>query len=179
MSNDPRHPDFPAFSRWFARKVTAASPVAPNPAVLHAAAREARDEFLSTAHEHGARLSAARPKVGRLVTLTLLAAADHDASTRPPEMTTARGFKVTLAYDEGQTVGRSSICVLVQCPPELLTVVQGETAYLWNGSERFELGQFDADGKAIGTLPAGIEISLSDFAAGNVKLEEPDSPADE
>jgi hypothetical protein len=52
----------------------------------------------------------------------------------------------------------------------------GQTAFLWNGSQRFELGQFDADGKAIGTLPAGIEITMSDFAAGHIKLEEPDAP---
>jgi hypothetical protein len=63
--------------------------------------------------------------------------------------------------------------VLVQCPPELIDTVQGETAYLWNGQQRFELGPFDSEGKAIGTLPAGIEISASDFALGNVKLEEP------
>jgi len=179
MSNNPRHPDFPQFSRWIARKMAAVNTLSPTPATLQAAARENRDEFLSTARENGGRLSAARPRVGRLATLTLLAAADHDTGARPPEMTTARGFKVTLAYDEGKAAGSSSICVLVQCPPELLAVVQGETAYLWNGSERFELGQFDADGKAIGTLPAGIEISLSDFAAGNVKLEEPGPRTDE
>jgi hypothetical protein len=93
-------------------------------------------------------------------------------------LTTARGFRVTLAYDEGASQGASSICVLVRCPPELIEAVQGETAYLWNGTERFELGQFDSEGKAIGTLPAGIEISLTDFALGNVRLEEPSPPAD-
>ena len=91
-------------------------------------------------------------------------------------MTTARGFRVTLAYDEGESPEQSSVCVLVQCPPAMLPNVQGETAYLWSGTERFELGQFDADGKAIGTLPAGVQISISDFASGKVKLEEPGSP---
>ena len=66
--------------------------------------------------------------------------------------------------------------MLVQCPPEKVSQVQGSTAYLWNGSERFELGQFDADGKAIGTLPVGVQISISDFALGKVKLEEPPDP---
>src|SRR5205807_922341 len=105
MPNDPRHPDFPQFSRWVARKLAAANPLTPDPATLHAAAREARDEFRSTVREHRAHLAGARLKVGRLETLTLLAAADHGASTRPPEMTTARGFKVTLAYDEGPAAG--------------------------------------------------------------------------
>jgi len=40
--------------------------------------------------------------------------------------------------------------------------------------ERFSLGQFDADGKAIGALPSGVHISMTDFASGKVKLEEPD-----
>jgi hypothetical protein len=175
MSNDPLYPNFAEFSRWFARRLSATPAATADPIVLKAAT-EARDEFLQSLREQDRRHSARSPKVGRLQTLMLLAAADHDSSARPPEMTTARGFKVTLAYDEGQAAGGSSICVLVQCPPELLSLVQGETAYLWNGTERFELGQFDADGKAIGTLPAGIEITLSDFAAGHVKLEEPDSP---
>jgi hypothetical protein len=105
--------------------------------------------------------------------LQLLAAADKSDSPRPADLTTARGFRVTLAFEEGGGGDLSSICVLVQCPPELIESVQGETAYLWNGAQRFELGQFDVEGKAIGTLPAGIEISPSDFAMGNVKLEEP------
>ena len=86
---------------------------------------------------------------------------------------TAKGFRVTLAYDDGTAAEQPSICVLVQCPPDQVAQVQGQTAYLWSGSERFELGQFDADGKAIGTLPAGIQITLSDFTAGTVKLEAP------
>jgi hypothetical protein len=60
----------------------------------------------------------------------------------------------------------------------LIGQVQGQVAYLWNGTKRFELGQFDIDGKAIGTLPAGMQITLSDFATGNVKLEAPGSSSD-
>jgi hypothetical protein len=56
--------------------------------------------------------------------------------------------------------------------------MHGETAYLWNGSERFALGQFDADGKVLGTLPAGVGVSLGDFKQGRIKLEEPSSPLD-
>jgi hypothetical protein len=51
----------------------------------------------------------------------------------------------------------------------------GKTVYLWSGNQRFELGEFDVEGKAIGTLPGGIEITASDFASGNVKLETPDN----
>src|SRR4051812_37072944 len=82
MSNDPRHPDFPQLSRWVARKLAAVQSVTPNSGPLQAAAREARDEFLSSASEHGAQLSSARKRVGRLAALTLLAAADHDTAAR-------------------------------------------------------------------------------------------------
>ncbi len=60
----------------------------------------------------------------------------------------------------------------------MIAQVQGKTVYLWNGTARFELGQFDADGKALGTLPAGIEITLADFTNGRVQLEAPGSRED-
>jgi hypothetical protein len=179
MSNDPKLPDFNEFARWMAAryKTPAANPGRYE--TLSAAARLARDEFLQ------ARRSVAptkpEPAAGRghFEVLHLLAAADKLEPARVPEVTTTRGFRVTLAYDEGEGAVGSSICVLVRCPPELIESIQGETAYLWNGKQRFELGQFDSEGKAIGTLPAGIEISPSDFALGNVQLEEPPPATDE
>jgi len=136
---------------------------------LLAAARAARDETIRSLPH--------RPH--RIESLQLLAAATlSDTADRPPELMTARGFRVTLAYDEGDSPGTSCIAVLVQCPADMIAVVQSQTAYLWNGSERFALGQFDADGKAIGVLPAGVEISLTDFTEGKVKLEEPSAPSE-
>jgi hypothetical protein len=178
----PEPPNFDALTRWFARtrrasensslahsSVLSAGPDATKYQSVLSAARAARDEFLRTRQEaHGEQ--------PHFEVLQLLAAADKSDEFRPPEMVTARGFRVTLAYDAGDSAtSASSICVLVRCPPELIAAVQGKAAFLWNGSKRFELGQFDADGKAIGTLPADIEISLSDFAVGRVKLEEPPS----
>jgi hypothetical protein len=177
MSRKPSSPEFSAFTAWLAREVgasaskEAADPEGPRYPPLLAAARAARDETSSRAMT--------RAPVGHLEVLELLAAAEKSESSRPPELRTARGFRVTLAYDESGRPSVSSICVLVHCPPELIASVQGQTAYLWSGTERFELGQFDAEGKAIGTLPAGIEISLSDFTQGKVKLEEPPSSTGE
>jgi hypothetical protein len=167
MSRDSKPPRFDEFAAWMAREQGAPSstPGAARREQLLAAAREARDETLGRSH------AGARP--GHLEVLQLLAAADTSESARPPELTTARGFRVTLAYDESGDPSTTSICVLVHCPAGFIDSVQGKTAYLWSGAQRFELGEFDADGKAIGTLPAGIEISLSDFAQGKVKLEEP------
>jgi hypothetical protein len=172
MLKDSKVPSFEEFARWLALR-------SPHPTLdegryqrLRAAARDARDEFL-VARRGIAPNPGASAHHGHFEVLHLLAAADKSESPRPADLTTARGFHVTLAFEEGGGGDVSSICVLVQCPPELIESAQGETAYLWNGAQRFELGPFDAEGKAIGTLPAGIEISPSDFAMGNVKLEEP------
>ena len=64
------------------------------------------------------------------------------------------GFRVALTYKDGEGTDGPSICILVQCPADLIGRVEGGAAYLWIGDDRFELGQFDADGKAIGLLPA-------------------------
>jgi hypothetical protein len=174
MSNEPKLPDFNQFSRWLASRLNDQAVGSDQFAQLHTAARDARDEFVRTQWEGTGANSAVAADRGSLEVLQLLAAADRDASL-PPEITTPRGFRITLAFDEGSGAEPASIGVLVVCPPDLLTGVEGKTVYLWSGSERFELGQFDAEGKAIGTLPAGIEITASDFAAGKVKLEAPEA----
>jgi len=175
MSSKSPPPEFSEFTRWLRYKVDVApSDLPANPKMLDAA-RSARDEALGARKSGFPSFSAAAPHVE---VLQLLAAASTGESTRPPELTTAKGFRVTLAYDDGGSATNASICVLVQCPPDQIAQVQGQTAYIWNGSQRFELGQFDSDGKAIGTLPAGIEITLSDFATGNVKLEAPGSSSE-
>jgi hypothetical protein len=176
MSPNSAPPDFKEFARWVKARVDAAPVNFRATEELLAAARAARDDALGAHHSDLSSSPAGRHNVE---VLQLLAAASSDDNARPPELMTAKGFRVTLAYDDASSASASSICVLVQCPVELIAQMQGQTAYLWSGTERFELGQFDVDGKAIGTLPAGIEIKLSDFAAGNVKLEAPGSSTDD
>jgi hypothetical protein len=174
MSKPFSPPRFDEFSRWLAHRETLSGMTLPADRyeTLLAAARRARDETLRARQDQAP--SSSNHQSGHLEVLQLLAAATtEDPASRPPELTTARGFRVTLSYDDGANVGDSTLCVLVRCPPELIGQLSGQMAYLWNGSERFELGQFDAEGKAIGTLPAGIQIALSDFTQGRVKLEEP------
>jgi hypothetical protein len=178
MPTERPSPDVAAFARWIA--VREHAPVTErNPSEeLLAAAREARDEFSRTAASGQSAQPAAPTAAGTMEVLELLAAASAGPVAQPPELLTPRGFRVTLAYDEGAGPVRASICVLVCCPPDLVSDVQGKSAYLWSGAARFELGQFDSDGKAIGTLPAGIEITLADFASGIVRLEAPSPPED-
>jgi hypothetical protein len=161
-------PNFSDFARWVAASQDAVPAEREAPEETLTAARQARDQWVLPTRPY------AEPTEAEV--LQLLAAASTDANSRPPEVMTPRGFRVTLAYEEESSARRSSICVLVRCPPEIIDQVQGKTVYLWSGSTRFELGQFDVDGKAIGTLPAGIEITLSDFARGTVKLEAPNAP---
>jgi hypothetical protein len=176
MSSKSPPPSLNDFARWVRNTVDVESTSANAHQKLIAAARAARDAAVATRHSDSESPSR---RSSRLEVLQLLAAASTDERFRPPELLTAKGFRVTLAYDDGSTVKEPSIGVLVQCPLELVPQVQGQTAYLWNGSERFELGQFDADGKAFGSLPVGIEITLADFATGNVKLEAPGTSSDE
>ncbi len=176
MSDNSFKPNFGEFTRWLVAKRPISVPSAERYEALLLAARGARDEFLQSQQDVLSVESGTKSGRYHLEVLQLLAAADNEERATPPEMTTARGFRVSLVYDEGVSPEYSSICVLVQSPPEMIEQVQGETAYLWNGAERFELGQFDSDGKAIGTLPAGLQITMSDFAMGRVKLEEPNPP---
>jgi len=161
------------FARWLAAKVderSIANYATRRPsASLVAAARRARDESrrlaegLGTGHE---QLPSGSGEV-----LQLLAAADASDSVLPPELTTASGFRVTLANDLGAQPGAATLCVLVRCPTGLIGSIEGQVACICRGAERFELGQFDAEGKAIGTLPAGVDIALSDFSRGVIRLE--------
>jgi hypothetical protein len=177
MSNEQKLPDFDEFSRWLAQQSKQPSLRSQAESLLDAA-RSARDEFLLAQTSVASSTANAPARHTTMEVLQLMAAADRSDASRPPEMTTARGFRVTLAYEEATGTQEASICVLVRCPPELIAALEGETTYIWNGSQRFELGQFDSEGKAIGILPAGIEISLSDFAMGKVKLEEPPPDTD-
>jgi hypothetical protein len=178
MPNERQPADFRAFARWLANRENTlpAAPEVTDPLV--AAARRARDEFARATQSARPLQPRSVAAGGTMEVLELLAAASTDPSAQPPEMLTPRGFRVTLAFDEGTASDRASICVLVRCPPEMIEYVQGKSAYLWSGTSRFELGQFDVDGKAIGTLPAGIEITLADFATGGVQLEAPSSSED-
>jgi hypothetical protein len=179
MTSDSTPPDFQAFTRWVASRFAVRAENRKPPENLVAAARAARDATLSATRAAQPNLSTSGGGRRQIEILQLLAAASMDEGSRLPELSTPRGFRVTLAYDERLGAIGSSIGVLVQCPPNLIEQVQGQTAYLWNGDERLVLGQFDSDGKAIGTLPVGTEITLSDFKSGKVKLEESDLATDD
>ena len=168
-------PSFEEFLRFVATRHRTSARAAAPPQWVLAAAEAARKEIRaldpSAPRAHGV----SQPGTDCEVLELLAASAQH--SPRPSELVTVRGFRVRLVYQDGTDTEPSSICILVQCPEQWIGCVQGRIAYLWNGEERFELGEFDADGKAIGTLPVGIEMSVTDLATGRVRLEAPDVPA--
>lgn len=168
-------PAFEDFLRFMASRHTVSPRNSSPPDAVLAAARAAREELRGADAPHPTT-ECVRPLVQCSHEVLQLLAASSDGMARPSDLITVRGFRVKLDYRDGTDTRPSSICVLVQCPEQLLASVQGRIAYLWNGAERFELGEFDADGKAIGTLPAGIEITLADFTTGRVTLEAPEGP---
>jgi hypothetical protein len=172
MSDDPSAPDLMIFARWLAakapeRSIAECATRRPS-ASLVAAARRARDESRRLAEDVGTGHEQLTPGTGEV--LQLLAAADASA-VLPPPLTTASGFRVTLANELGGQPGAATLCVLVRCPTGLIESIEGRIACLCRGAERFELGQFDSEGKAIGTLPAAVDLVLSDFSRGNIRLE--------
>jgi hypothetical protein len=173
MSHPTKPPSFDGFSRWLAARLDRPEMRAERHETLKDAARMARDEFVESR-----RPFAQKPATGRIEALYLLAAADKTDATLPPEITTTRGFRIALAFDADAAPGESSICVLVHCPVDLIGSFEGQLVHLWYGEDRFEIGQFDAEGKALGLLPPHIRIRPSDFAEGRVKLEEPPLTAD-
>jgi hypothetical protein len=168
MSQETKLPDFDQFSRWLASRPSPQGIDSARFEPLRAAARAARDEYAATRQElpHG------EGAPGSFEVLQLLAAADG-AESLPSEITTSRGFRLTLADEEIGSTEATSIGVLVTCPPDLIDAAVGKSVYLWSGAQRFEIGEFDAEGKAVGELPSGIEIKASDFALGKVRLETP------
>jgi hypothetical protein len=168
-------PSFEEFLRFVAAKHRATpGGFAPSERVL-AAARAARRE-LRTLSPGDPPACGGGTLDGSCEVLEVLAASSRDSAS-PTELITARGFRVSLDYREATDSEPSSICVLVRCPERWLGGVQGRMAFLWNGEVRCELGEFDSDGKAIGTLPAGVEVTLNDLTTGRVRLETPAGPA--
>jgi hypothetical protein len=133
----------------------------------------ARDEFVQARHIAAVVDTQPAPARGTLEALFLLAAADKAEPSQLPEIITPRGFRVMFGRDETEGAGPASIGVLVGCPTELIAALEGKAVYLWFGAQRFELGEFDGEGKAIGALPVGVQISAADFSTGRIKLEEP------
>lgn len=166
-------PTFDEFLRFMALKHRPPMAKSAPPDRLLAAARAARDEWRASNYAPRFANHASAIPESHIEAFELLAASSNE-NTRPSELVTVRGFKVRLDYRDGTNSEPSSIAVLIQCPQHWINRVQGRIAFLWNGIERFELGEFDADGKVLGALPAGIEITLADFATGQVKLETPD-----
>lgn len=165
MSADSTPPDFRAFTRWVARRFGSQALKLQVPEHLLAAARAARDAAQTADATTSARAN--------MEVLELLAAASTDEAGVLPELTTPLGFRVTLAFDGVRDDPATTIGVLVRCPPSLLNNMKTQTPYLWSGDARYQLGQFDVDGKAFGTLPTQVRITVSDFMQGKVKLEVP------
>src|SRR5271156_695466 len=106
MSPNSAPPGFEEFARWVTSKVNAAPKNSRAYEALLAAARFARDQSLGTGPSD---LSSSAAGQDNVEVLLLLAAASTDDDARPPELMTAKGFRVTLAYDDASSAAGSSI----------------------------------------------------------------------
>ena len=108
---------FREFVRWLAARQNADLTDREAPEGLLAAARQAREEWMAASRSSTVQTAGADADQAQIEVLRILAAASTDTNTRPPELMTPRGFRVTLVYEEEPNANRSSICVMVRCPP--------------------------------------------------------------
>ena len=118
-------------------------------------ARQARDQYQKGFEEASTDLRSVSVVFERI---ELMAAADTTEDRLLPRMRTPRGFSISPIYRLGAAPGEAPAYLLIECPADLARLVEGETACFFVAGRRIELGQFDADGKVTGALPASIEL---------------------
>jgi len=151
MSNSPKPASFDDFLRWLAES----SPIpladsAPPPSDVLAAANLAWRETQSLRsagqgyyQEH----------------LELMAAADLDNGGHPlPRLRTPNGFVISALYGTNSPAGSAPIALLVECPAASIELFKGLHVQVLAGDRWVEIGEIDADGKATGDLPDGVDF---------------------
>lgn len=93
----------------------------------------------------------------------LMAAADDSTGVSAPRILTDQGFAITPFYRLGATAGEPPTAVVIECPKGQIENYRERTAYLELGGQLIEVGPFGEDGKAQGTLPAGVKFELESF----------------
>lgn len=169
MTDPDPVPDFDQFSRWLKAKWDKPRAQAESYSSVYVAAQEARNAFVAGRNDVNALTALPNDVAGSVEVVQLLAAADGDAVI-PPELTTALGFRIHFSFG-GAADQDSLVYVLIYCPSDRVADLTGSSAHLWIANERFAMGQFDAEGKTLGALPAGVSVTAADFLNGTISLE--------
>ena len=160
MSNSPKPGSFEHFLNWLAAsRPTPGVDLAPPSSEVLAAANIAWRETQSL---RSAQRVALGPHFGQgyyQEDLELMAAADLDNGGHPlPRLRTPNGFVISALYGAHSAAGAAPIALLVECPLASIELFRGLRVQIQAGDRWVEIGEIDADGKATGDLPDGMDF---------------------
>jgi hypothetical protein len=160
MSNSPKPGSFEDFLRWLAESgPTQGADSAPPPSDVLAAANLAwrETQFLKSAQR--AAQAAHFGQGYYQEDVELMAAAGLDNGGHPlPRLRTPNGFVISALYGTNSSAWTAPIALLVECPVASIELFKGLRVQVLAGDRWVEIGEIDADGKATGDLPDGIDF---------------------
>jgi hypothetical protein len=160
MSHSPNPGSFKDFLRWLAESepTAGADSTPPSPELLAAANLAWRE----TQSLRAAQPQAPGARVGQRYyqeDLELMAAADLAHGGHPvPRLRTPNGFVISALYKGNSIAGSAPIALLVECPVDSIELFKGLRVQVLAGDRWVEIGAIDADGKATGDLPEGMDF---------------------
>jgi hypothetical protein len=160
MSDSPKPGSFKDFLRWLAESSTStgADLTRPSSDVLAAANLAWRE----TQSLRSAQREALAPHFGQGAyreDLELMAAADFENGGHPlPRLRTPNGFVISALYGANRMAGTAPIALLVECPVASIELFKGLRVQVLAGDRWVDIGEIDADGKATGDLPDGMDF---------------------
>jgi hypothetical protein len=160
MSNSPKPGSFRDFLRWLTESSSSTdADFAPPSADVLAAANLAWRETQSL---RSAQREALGPHFGQgsyQEDLELMAAADLENTGYPlPRLRTPNGFVISALYGTNSLAGTAPIALLVECPVASIELFKGLRVQVLAGNRWVDIGEIDADGKATGDLPKGMDF---------------------
>jgi hypothetical protein len=160
MSNSPKPGSFEDFLRWLAESRPATgSDLAPPSSDVLAAANLAWRETQTLRSEQPEALAPHFGQGSYQEDLELMAAADLENGGHPlPRLRTPNGFVISTLYGTNRMAGTAPIALLVECPVASIELFKGLRVQVLAGDRWVDIGEIDADGKASGDLPAGMDF---------------------
>jgi hypothetical protein len=161
MSDSPQPGSFEDFLRWLAESSPPAdADLAPPSSDVLAAANLAWRETQSL---RSAQWETLGPHFGQgfyQEDVELMAAADLENGGHPlPRLRTPNGFVISALYGtNSMAAGTAPIALLVECPVASIELFKGLRVQVLAGDRWVDIGEIDADGKATGDLPDGVDF---------------------
>jgi hypothetical protein len=160
MSHSHKPGSFEDFLRWLAesKPTTEADLVPPSSDVL-ANANLAWRETQSLRSSQREALGRHFGQGSYQEDVEMMAAADlENVGHALPRLRTPNGFIISALYGTNRTAGTAPIGLLVECPVASIELFKGLHVQVLAGDRWVELGEIDADGKATGDLPEGMDF---------------------